>query len=239
VPDQAQDRGPFDDPEFAVRGQGVADQAVLEQRARAYASVSLAQVVRAKIVLAADGVAEHGDRRAARRASRGGEGRDQAVAVTVRRNRKGQIQPPPGTALRAAADARNRKGKLLPERVAATTLLNVLRPTVAVAWFVAFAGKALHEHPEWRKRIAGGDEAALNAFAHEVRRLYPFVPVLAARARTAQDVLGVRVPRGGLVVLDVHGTDHDRLLARSRPLRPDPVPAGQHRARRARAAGWG
>jgi fatty-acid peroxygenase len=35
------------------------------------------------------------------------------------------------------------------------------------------------------------------------------VPVLAARARRAQDVLGERVPRGGLVVLDVHGTDHD------------------------------
>jgi fatty-acid peroxygenase len=127
----------------------------------------------------------------------------------VRRTREGRIEPAPGTALRAAAEARDPEGKLLPERVAATALLNVVRPTVAVAWFVAFAGKALHEHPEWRERIAAGDEAALDAFAQEVRRLYPFVPVLAARARTAQDVLGVRVPRGGLVVLDVHGTDHD------------------------------
>jgi fatty-acid peroxygenase len=84
-----------------------------------------------------------------------------------------------------------------------------VRPTVAVAWFVAFAGKALHENPQWRDRIAAGDEAALDAFAQEVRRLYPFVPVLAARARAAQDVLGNRVRRGGLVVLDVHGTDHD------------------------------
>ncbi len=127
----------------------------------------------------------------------------------VRGTRAGRIQPPPGTALHAAAAARDPKGKLLPERVAATTLLNVVRPTVAVAWFVAFAGKALDEHPEWRERIAGGDEAALDAFAQEVRRLYPFVPVLAARARAAQDVLGVPLPRGGLVVLDVHGTDHD------------------------------
>lgn len=127
----------------------------------------------------------------------------------VRGVRAGQIDPPAGSALHAAARATDPEGKLLPERVAATALLNVVRPTVAVAWFVAFAGKALHEHPEWRERIAAGDDRAAEAFVHEVRRLYPFVPVLAAKAREAQDVLGVRVPRGGLVVLDVHGTDHD------------------------------
>jgi fatty-acid peroxygenase len=127
----------------------------------------------------------------------------------IRAARAGRIHPPPGTALRAAAEARTANGRLLSERVAATTLLNVVRPTIAVAWFVAFAGKALHEHPEWRERIAAGDSAGTDAFAQEVRRLYPFVPVLAARARCAQDVLGVPVPRGGLVVLDVHGTDHD------------------------------
>ena len=127
----------------------------------------------------------------------------------VRAVRSGRFDPPRGTALEAAARATDQKGELLPERVAATALLNVVRPTVAVAWFVAFAGKALHEHPEWRERIASGDDRALDAFVQEVRRLYPFVPILAARAREAQDVLGVRVPCGGLVVLDVHGTDHD------------------------------
>ena len=78
-----------------------------------------------------------------------------------------------------------------------------------VVLFVAFDGKARHEHPDWRRRIADGDEPALAAFVQEVRHLYPFVPVLAAPTRTAQDVLGVPLPRGGLVVLDVHGTDHD------------------------------
>ncbi len=127
----------------------------------------------------------------------------------VRAVRAGRLDPPTGTALYAAARATDPDGGLLPERVAATALLNVVRPTVAVAWFVAFAGKALHEHLEWRERIAAGDDRALDAFVHEVRRLFPFVPILAARAREPQDVLGVRVPRGGLVVLDVHGTDHD------------------------------
>ena len=127
----------------------------------------------------------------------------------VRRVRNGELHPPPGSALQAAAALRHVDGRLLPERAAGVALLNVVRPTVAVAWFVAFAGKALHEHLEWRRRIADGDEVALAAFVQEVRRLYPFVPVLAARTRSAQDVLGVPLPRGGLVVLDVDGTDHD------------------------------
>lgn len=127
----------------------------------------------------------------------------------IRDTRRGRIRPPEGTALYAAARARSGTGALLAEREAATTLLNVIRPTVAVAWFVAFAAKALAEHPRWRERIAGGEPGTLGAFVHEVRRLYPFVPVLAARARHDQDVLGVPLRRGGLVLLDVHGTDHD------------------------------
>jgi fatty-acid peroxygenase len=134
----------------------------------------------------------------------------------VRATRRNRIHPGPGTALAAAAGLDTPDGRPVPERVAATAFLNVVRPTVAVAWFVTFAEAALHEHPQWRDRIVEGDQAALDAFVQEVRRYYPFVPVLAARARTEQDVLGVHLPRGGLVVLDVHGTDHD-------PVRwPDP-----------------
>lgn len=127
----------------------------------------------------------------------------------IRAVRRGELTPPPGTALHAAAGLVDAKDRKLPPRIAAIELLNILRPTIAVAWFVAFTGKALHEHPQWRQRIAEGDSAARNAFVSEVRRLYPFVPVLTARARHRQDVLGVSVPRDGFVVLDVHGTDHD------------------------------
>ncbi len=127
----------------------------------------------------------------------------------VHQTRQGQVQSPPGTALHAVAHARTRRGSPLPERIAAVELLNIVRPTVAVAWFVAFAAKALHEHPQWQNRIAAGDDAALDAFVQEVRRLYPFTPWLAARARDRQDVLGVPVRRGALVVLDVYGTLHD------------------------------
>jgi fatty-acid peroxygenase len=139
------------------------------------------------------------------------------AAGLVRQTRLGQIHPAPGTALHAVATTRDLRGRPLPARVAGVALLNFVRPTVAAAWYVAFAGLALHEHPEWRHRLAdpgsepdlGAAERVVVAFAQEVRRRYPFVPVLAAVAREDQDVLGVPVPRGGLVVLDVHGTDHD------------------------------
>lgn len=127
----------------------------------------------------------------------------------VRRVRDGRASPAAGTALHAAATATDRAGRLLPERVAATELLNVLRPTVAVAWFVSFAGRALDEDPGWRQRIADGDRPALVAFCQELRRHSPFTPFLAALTRRPQDVLGISLPRWSLVVLDVYGTLHD------------------------------
>jgi fatty-acid peroxygenase len=127
----------------------------------------------------------------------------------VRRVRAGELLPPPGSALAEAAALTDRRGRPVPERVAATELLNVVRPTVAVAWFIAFAAVDLARHPDWRRRIAAGDRAAADAVTQEIRRLHPFVPVLMARTRREQDVLGQQVPPGGFVVLDVHGTDHD------------------------------
>ena len=44
------------------------------------------------------------------------------------------------------------------ERVAAVELLNLLRPTVAIARFIVFAALALHLHPEWRARVAEDEE---------------------------------------------------------------------------------
>ncbi|HLI00459.1 MAG TPA: cytochrome P450, partial [Acidimicrobiales bacterium] len=96
--------------------------------------------------------------------------------------------------------------------VAAVELLNVLRPATAVAWFVTFAALALDDAPGWRDRLRDGDPDAGSALAHEVRRLYPFAPLLAARARTAFDWHGQTVPAGRRIVLDIYGTLHDPSL---------------------------
>ncbi len=146
---------------------------------------------------------------------------DAWAAGLVRRVRDGGLVPPAGTALSLAAWWRDEAGDLLTERVAGVELQNVLRPTVAVSRLVAFAALALTGHPQWREALrdehaAGGASLATGArgrlataFAREVRRLAPFVPLLAARSRADGQVLGLRVPAGRRVFLDVVGTLRD------------------------------
>jgi fatty-acid peroxygenase len=92
--------------------------------------------------------------------------------------------------------------------VRAVELLNVIRPTAALSWFVAFAAHALHRWPEHRAALAAGGEFA-EAFAHEVRRFYPFVPFLGGRAARDVQWQGERIPEGTLVLLDIYGHNHD------------------------------
>lgn len=122
----------------------------------------------------------------------------------VEEARSGRRRPSPGTALAtiAAGD--------LPPKVAGVELLNVLRPTVAVAWPATFAVLALAEHPQWRAPLQGEDaDARRVAFGHEVRRLYPFVPALAGRTRCPVRAGSVDLQAGDRILLDVVGTDAD------------------------------
>jgi fatty-acid peroxygenase len=108
-------------------------------------------------------------------------------------------------------------GRLLDLHTAGVELQNVLRPTVAVSRLAAFAALALAEHPEWRGRLSaevgergsavGGPLAT--AFAQEVRRLYPFVPLLAAVARQPTSFEQCPIAAGSRVLLDVMATNHD------------------------------
>ncbi len=98
---------------------------------------------------------------------------------------------------------------LLSTRVAASELLNVLRPTVAVAWWVALSVLALHEHPRAAEAVRGGGERELEHFVQEVRRFYPFFPFVAARTRRRFQWNGYAFPAGRRVLLDLHGTNRD------------------------------
>ncbi len=115
----------------------------------------------------------------------------------------------PDSALRRVALHRDDTGHLLSAHTAAVEVLNIIRPATAVAWFVTFAAHALHRWPDQRKVLREGATAEAEAFAHEVRRFYPFVPFvggLAARDLQWQDVA---IPEGSLVLLDVYGHQHD------------------------------
>ncbi|WP_460446624.1 cytochrome P450, partial [Angustibacter aerolatus] len=114
-----------------------------------------------------------------------------------------------GPAVAAVAAHRDADGRLLDERTAAVELHNVVRPTVAVSWLVTYAATAIGHEPRLRERLAHGAPEDTEAFAHEVRRRYPFVPVLGALARKGFSWGGVDVHEGDLVLLDVHGSHHD------------------------------
>lgn len=112
-------------------------------------------------------------------------------------------------------------GERLPLPVAASEVLNIIRPTVAVTWVIAAAATAMKRHPHWRARLAFGKDETREAFVNEARRLYPFVPALAARARHGFQWHGVQIEKGERVVLDVYGTLHDPSLWTD-PLRFNP-----------------
>jgi len=131
--------------------------------------------------------------------------------------RDGRLRPADGTALHEWAWHRDPRGELLPARLAGVELQNSFRPLIAVARFVAFAAKELHDRPEWRRRIAEEtaergslvDGPLAVAFAQEIRRTAPFVPVLPGFTTRDVEFAGETVRKGGRLVLDVLGTDTD------------------------------
>jgi len=131
--------------------------------------------------------------------------------------RAGALSAREGTALHAWSWHHDRDGNLLPSRLAGVELQNSIRPAVAVSRFVAFAAKRLHDNPGWRDRIAAETAARgtlvggpiATAFAQEIRRTAPFVPMLPGWATTDVELDGERMPAGGRVVLDILGTNTD------------------------------
>ncbi|MFW7342332.1 cytochrome P450 [Pollutimonas sp. H1-120] len=126
-----------------------------------------------------------------------------------------RAQSPPsdeGDALQVIARHRDAQGRLLNSELAAVGLINLLRPTVAIAWYVTFAALALYQHPECRARLLTGEAEYREWFVQEVRRYYPFFPAVAARTRKEFDWKGYHFPHGTRVLLDLYGTDHDARL---------------------------
>lgn len=127
--------------------------------------------------------------------------------------RNGEIQADPASVLSHMADLRDPTGELVDAHTAGVELQNLTRPTVAVSRFAAFAATALLEHPQWTERINQAAAGQLNdvpeavAFAQEVRRTYPFVPMLPAVATTNTEISGCPVKKGQRVLIDILGTN--------------------------------
>src|SRR4051794_7043449 len=154
-----------------------------------------------------DGFATGGPRHVRARRARGR--REAWLAQLVESVRAGTVHVPAGAPGGGGAGHRDADGEQLDPRVAAVELLNIIRPTTAVAWFVAFSGHALIRWPVNRKRLAEGDPEFAEAFAHEVRRFYPFAPFIGGRAPREIEWDGERIPKNSMVLLDLYGQNHD------------------------------
>ncbi len=177
-----------------------------ETYAETHADAEAAATARDLIAMV-DGFATLGPRHW--RARRARARQEERLARLVRDVRSGRAPAPAGSMLERVVRHRDGDGESLTPRTAAVELLNVLRPTAAVSWFVAFAAHALLRRPETRARLREGDAAYAGAFAHEVRRFYPFAPFLGGLAVGDLSWQGQPVPEGAMVLLDVYGQNHD------------------------------
>jgi fatty-acid peroxygenase len=126
------------------------------------------------------------------------------------RNRSLEVNE--GSAAHVFATSRDADGSLLDTRIAAVELINVIRPYVAIAYYVAFSALALHEHPEYREKLRNGDDRDVKMFVQEVRRFYPFAPLLGAIVRKDFNWRGHHFKKGRMVLLDIYGPLHDAKL---------------------------
>jgi len=154
-----------------------------------------------------DGFATLGPRHWRARLARGR--RERWLAALVQAVREDATREPDGSAVCAVARHREADGRLFDPQLAAVELLNIIRPTVAVSWLVAFAAHALHRWPENRRLLREGDPGYAEAFAHEVRRFYPFAPFVCGRAVRHLSWQGEPIRQGTLILLDLYGQNHD------------------------------
>jgi fatty-acid peroxygenase len=122
--------------------------------------------------------------------------------------------PPQGepTPVQRIATYTGPDGQLLDLRTAGVELLNLIRPNVAVGRFITFAALALHEHPDAAAWLRENVEGRLRAFAQEVRRFYPFFPVIAGTVKTPFEWHEHAFRAGDWVMLGLHATNHDARL---------------------------
>ncbi|MEV1131126.1 cytochrome P450 [Agromyces sp. NPDC049794] len=146
---------------------------------------------------------------------------EQWAAELILDVRRGRLEVASGSPVEQLALATDVDGTLLPEDIAAVELLNVLRPTVAVSRYLVFTAHAMHHHPDWRSRVTTDHEMA-GHFANEVRRRYPFFPLIAGTVQRPFEWRGRDFEPGEWVILDLYATNHDkRLWSERNQFRPE------------------
>jgi fatty-acid peroxygenase len=140
----------------------------------------------------------------------------------IRAIRDGSLAVPAGSPADVIANFVDVDGHRLTDKIAAVELINLLRPTIAIARYITFSALALHVHREARDWLASVEPRLVRAFVQEVRRFYPFFPGvggIAIQEFTWRDHI---FPVGSWVLLDLYGTLHDaRIWGDPHAFRPE------------------
>lgn len=130
------------------------------------------------------------------------------ITPLIEKNRHGPLPHDPREALTVMAALTDTDDKTpIDAKLAGIELLNILRPTVAISWYLTFTLLALHDYPHLVPRLADPDFA--ERFMQEVRRFYPFAPFIGAKVRTEFTWQGHTFAKGSLTLLDIYGLHHD------------------------------
>ena len=130
------------------------------------------------------------------------------IRTIIKQVRSGSLIADEDSALYKFVWHRELNGKLMSAQMAAVELINILRPIVAIARYITFSAVALHQYPETYEKLLSGDSEYSQMFVQEVRRFYPFGPFLGAKVRKNFTWSGQEFKVGGMVLLDVYGTNH-------------------------------
>lgn len=127
----------------------------------------------------------------------------------IKEARKNPVPGKENLALYTFAQAEDLEGELLPVEVAAVELLNIIRPTVALTVWMALMGHALFSKTNLYDQLKEDFDPLQDSFIQEMRRYYPFFPMLPAIALRDVEIDGYEIPKDSWVVLDIYGTNHD------------------------------
>ncbi|KGO92333.1 cytochrome P450 [Flavobacterium subsaxonicum] len=121
--------------------------------------------------------------------------------------RGGRLRISGGSVFQSVAFRKDAMGNVLDPFTVAAELLGLIKPIVAVARHVVFSAMALHENPNYSHKLKANPNM-YSHFAHEVRRYYPFSPMLAAKVLDSFEYEGIKFDKGVVVMLDIYATNH-------------------------------
>lgn len=127
----------------------------------------------------------------------------------IKEARKNPIAGKEYLALYTFANATDISGELLSLEVAAVELLNIIRPTVSLTVWVALMGHAIFAKENIYDELKADFEKLQDPFIQEMRRYYPFFPMLPSIAVDDVEIDGYHIPKDSWVILDLYGTNMD------------------------------